>query len=221
MLDFWKYNKTDHIGGGLRPPKRVATEKNSYLATPEFVAPKRIDNRDLCIATSNQFQTPHCAGYATAGFLEVQNWKRLHYPEQLNGDAIYAEAKKIDGDTSDGTSLDSAAQAAINLGLVSGKLKYIGSDPSSIQFAIHTHTVCVAGFMITDEWNRVQKDTGMISDFGPSAKTLGGHAVLICGYDINGVYIQNSWGTDWGLYGFAQIPWPQTISQFMYGMLII
>jgi C1A family cysteine protease len=40
-------------------------------------------------------------------------------------------------------------------------------------------------------------------------KCLGGHAVLICGYDhINQVYIvRNSWGPDWGDKGYFYLPY--------------
>jgi hypothetical protein len=35
----------------------------------------------------------------------------------------------------------------------------------------------------------------------------GSHAVLAVGYDQYGVWIQNSWGTDWGYYGYGRISW--------------
>jgi hypothetical protein len=153
--------------------------------------------------------------------IEVRNWRTKHYPEQVDGDAIYREAKKIDGDNNDGTSLDSAGQAAINLGLVSGKLQFVNSDFDSIKYCIHTNLAFVAGFNITNEWNYTDKKTGQILDLGDKAVILGGHAILVCGYDEFGVYIQNSWGSSWGIYGFALIPWSKVSKQFMYGMVII
>jgi hypothetical protein len=216
-----QYKKTDFHGGGLIPSHRVKTPSNVFLASQQFYAPRRLDFRDMCIETSDQSTTPHCAGYSTAGMIEMYNWKRDHFPKQVDGAAIYNEAKDIDGDMNDGTSLDSAAQAAINLGLIQGALKFVEGDQDSIKFAVHTHSSFVAGFMITDEWNYVNKKTGAIADYGNSAQKLGGHAVLVCGYGPEGVYIQNSWGTDWGIYGFAIIPWPKVSQQFMYGMIII
>ena len=220
MFEFLKYKRTDFKAGGLLPAKRMMTAKNVVYTAQNFVAPKRIDNRDLCIGTSDQGQTSQCAAYATAGQIEVKNWKRLHYPAQIDPGPIYAEAKRLDGDNGSGTSLDNAAQAAINLGLITGEPKFINKDMDSIKFAVHTNEICVGGFLITDEWNYVNSQTGEISS-SASASVLGGHAVLICGYDQDGIYIQNSWSPDWGLYGFAILSWEKALQQFMYGMMIV
>ena len=218
---FGRYKKTNYKAGGLLPTRTVRSRNNTYVPAKKFVAPRRIDSRDMCIETSNQALTPRCAGYACAGFIEVQNWKQLHYPEQVDADLIYTEAKKIDGYEGDGTTLDAVANAAINLGLIQGKPKFIDEGLDNIKFAIHLKTVCMVGLNITDEWNEINKKTGEISDFGDSAIVLGGHAVLACGYDDKGLYIQNSWGSDWALYGFALLPWKLVTRQYMYGLVIV
>jgi intein/homing endonuclease len=178
-------------------------------------------------------KTHNCAGYSMAGYIEYHNWKTIHYPAQVDGDAIYAEAKKIDGNNSPGTYLRSAIQAAINLKLINGTPKYVdypsinqsGMDRAlkriiSIKFALHQYGVVLAGFRITDEWDWVDKKTGMIRDMGEKAKGKGGHAVLLCGYDMEGVYIQNSWGIFWGHYGFAVLSWKQYVQQIMQAMVV-
>lgn len=38
-------------------------------------------------------------------------------------------------------------------------------------------------------------------------QTLGGHAIAAFAYDQNGVWILNSWGTEWGRNGWAQLSW--------------
>ena len=187
-----KYKTTDYSGGYLRMDSVKFTSKNTLKESSKFVAPRKIDHRDLCIATDNQQDTPFCVGYSTAGFVEVKQWMARSYPEQEDAVAIYNEAKRIDGDDEDGTSLDSGINAALNLGIIKGKSKYIANDQESIKYAIHTNGVCVGGFLITDEWNTIHRDSGRISDFGPTAAQRGGHAVLLCGYDNTGLYIQNS-----------------------------
>ena len=74
--------------------------------------------------------------------------------------------------------------------------------------------------MITTDWNFVDKKTGMIKNT-PGAKTRGGHAVALCGYSDDGVYIQNSWSNTYGIHGFCILSWEQAKSQFMNGMVII
>lgn len=221
MFNFLKYKKTNFVGGGLMMPRTLKVDRQMVVKSPQFVAPKKLDFRDMCIQTSDQGQFPKCAAYATAGNIEVLNWKKMHYPEQVNPDPIYAEAKRLDGNTNDGTSLDHAAQAAINLGLIKGEIQFIDTNIDSMKFAIHTNTTFIGGFMITDEWNRVNSETGEISNYGDCAKKLGGHAVLVVGHSDVGLYIQNSWSSEWGIYGFALIPWAQVGKQYMYGVVVV
>ena len=44
----------------------------------------------------------------------------------------------------------------------------------------------------------------------------GGHAVIICGYDQEGVYIQNSWGRTWGFKGFCLMKWEDVLKTLIY-----
>lgn len=230
----FKYNKTDFESGGLLE-EDLLKSKRSILSVPsKFVAPRKIDSRDMCLSSSNQYKTPHCAGYTTAGYIEYNNWKSLHYPAQVDGDSIYAEAKKIDRNNRPGTTLRSAAKAAIRLNLINGTPKYV-DYPSvnasglskidkrilSIKFALHEFGVVLSGFKITNEWNYVNKKTGMIRDFSSGVVSRGGHAVLLCGYDNRGVYIQNSWGEAWGHHGFAILSWEKYVRQIMRAMVIV
>jgi len=233
LVDYFKYRKTEFESGGLVDDATPRSERNVMAVPQQFIAPIRIDSRDMCLSSSNQYQTPHCAGYTAAGYIEFHNWKTFHYPAQVDGDKIYAEAKKIDRNNRDGTTLKSASKAALNLQLIKGTPKYI-DYPSvnqstlnqeqkrilSIKFALHQHGVVLSGFRITNEWDYVDKKTGMIRDLGDGAQGRGGHAVLLCGYDDKGVYIQNSWGEGWGHYGFAILSWKQYHRQIMQAMVI-
>jgi hypothetical protein len=162
----------------------------------------------------------NCCGFGTAGFIEIQNWRINHFPEQVNGHAIYYEAKKIDGYPGDGTFVRYGVQAALTMGLTEGIGKHIGRDRMDLKFAIHQYYACIGALRITDEWNLVEKRTGIISNFGSNAKQIGGHCVLVVGYDDYGVYIQNSWSEDWALFGFALLSWEQWDRQWMEGMVI-
>ena len=53
-------------------------------------------------------------------------------------------------------------------------------------------------------WQNVGTD-GII-EYSPDL--TGGHAFAIVGYDQNGLWIQNSWGADWGAGGLARISYP-------------
>lgn len=192
----------------------------TVLATPDkFVAPASLDFRDMCIETSDQGDTPHCSGFSSAGYVEVQNWRVKHYPEQIDGSSLYYEAKKHDGYSGDGTFPYHTMQAAVTLGYISGNPVYVERDRNKVKFAIHGHSVCVGAFMITDEWNSVGNN-GVIPNWTGKTRDIGGHAVLICGYNSEGVYIQNSWGPMWGYFGFCFLSWEQFDKQFQNGMVI-
>lgn len=191
-----------------------------FCTTPQnFIAPPKLDFRDMCLQTNNQGQLPHCAGYATSGFCEVQNWKSKHYPEQLDGDKCYEKAKELEGQIYDGTTLEYAAQAAIELNYIQGAPKLISRTINDVKFAVHQYSCCIGGFLITSDWNMCNIKTGIIPQ-SENPSVLGGHAVLICGYDQNGVYIQNSWSQEWGLYGFCFLSWQQFSQQYVYAMVI-
>ena len=51
-------------------------------------------------------------------------------------------------------------------------------------------------------WDEPDPESGRIA---MRREKLGGHAFAIVGYDHEGLWIQNSWGRDWGLGGFAHI----------------
>ncbi len=52
-------------------------------------------------------------------------------------------------------------------------------------------------------WN-IPDAEGFI-DFDETSKNTGGHAFLLVGYDEQGFWIQNSWGSEWANRGFAHI----------------
>jgi hypothetical protein len=217
---FSNYKKTDHKPFGLMlETEPIPVEK---VITPEygFIAPNKIDHRDLCIPTDNQENTPHCTGYSTAGYIEIKHWQKKHFPQQYDATAIYKAAKKLDGFSGDGSWAKFTVEGAKNLGMIEGNFKHIRKNPIDLKFAILEYGACIGSFMITNEWNQVNKNTGQIRNFGHKANRLGGHAVLICGYDENGVYIQNSWGTAWGIWGFGWLSWEQFKKQFMGGVVI-
>jgi hypothetical protein len=217
---FSKYKKSDYSGGFCLEDNEPIVASRSLKAVRNFVAPRRIDNRDMCLRSSNQGNLPHCSGYGTAGYIEVFNWRTKHYPEQIDGSKIYEAAKLLDGMPNvQGSNLRSAANGAINLGLIKGEYQPVGKTINDIKFAIHEYGTVILGFRITSEWNLVDSKTGKIS-ISNNPTSLGGHCILGAGFDEEGLYIQNSWG-DWGIYGFAIIPWQLFSLQLMDACVIV
>ena len=217
---FSNYKKINYKPVGLQLEKYPLAREEILATEPTFVAPNKIDHRDFCIPTDNQADTPYCTGYATAGYIEIKHWQKKHFPKQYDATNIYHAAKALDNFIGDGSWVKFAVEGAKNLGMIDGDVKHVAKGSDDLRFAILEYGACIGSFMITNEWNQVNKKDGKIKDLGDNANLLGGHAVLICGYDKDGVYIQNSWGKDWGIWGFAWLSWEQVYNQFMGGVVI-
>ena len=81
-----------------------------------------------------------------------------------------------------------------------------------IKWEINSHHFIVAGFRVTNQWMGGNPD-GFIEL--PSGEVIGGHAVIILGYDDNkqAVRVLNSWGKNWGTNGltwlhYDWLKWP-------------
>lgn len=214
---FSRYHHTDFKAGGLVLGDSVL---RASLVSKSFVSPAYIDSRPYCIESSNQGDSSACAGFTMAGLKEIRNWQDTGVPVQFDGHACYAKAKSIDGrPQSPGTTLDHALAAAAKLGWFADSASIIGvSGERELRFALHRHGACAVGLRITEEWNSVNKTTGYIAD-DPEARVMGGHAVLACYYDKDGVGVQNSWG-DWGCAGFGRLTWAQFRRQFVCGVAV-
>ena len=189
-----------------------------------IVTPLKIDNRRMCAVTDNQASTPHCAGYSICNLCESLIWKKTGRLINLNADQVYAKAKQLDNDlNSDGTTLEAAIKAAIMLGgfgSQSNNIKigyvYNGRDDATIALIkrnLHKYSFLHAGFSIDDGWYDATNEDYIIKR---GRQGLGGHAILLVGYDQTGVYIQNSWSQAWGSKGFAILPWNLVKEQLIY-----
>lgn len=211
--------KSKFKGGGLVVEEKKNISLSAVKAPSKFTAPSYIDSRPYCLEASNQGAESSCAGFSMAGYIEVYNWKNTHIQEQIDGQSIYMEAKKLDGNPlQEGTTLSAAIEAAKKKNLISAKLKTrIIENKKDVQYALHRYGVCIAGFIITEDWNTVDTKTGYIAR--RDSTKLGGHAVLLCWYDSMGVGWQNSWG-NWGAKGFGRCRWDQFEDQFIYAAVL-
>ena len=81
-------------------------------------------------------------------------------------------------------------------------------DLVSIHSAMAEVGILYATASVHAGWSSIKKD-GIIPF---SEKIIGGHAFAIVAYDHRGLWIQNSWGKDWGFKGFALISYDDWLS---------
>jgi len=193
--------------------------KDRLLRAPHgFSAPEYIDSRSYCLPANHQGVESICAGVAVAGYVEVQRWKETHIAQQVDGREIYSKAHKWIP-AADGTTLEYAFKAAQALGYYTDRHIEYFTTKKDLTFALHSHTACVVGMDITDNWNKTNVKTGWIGE-GDDEK-IGGHAVLACWYDDDGFGWQNSWSGRWGVDGFGRMRWSQFDKEFVYGAVLV
>lgn len=146
-----------------------------------------------------------CTGNALAGALECDpcyGALPAAHPalDESLAVAVYSAAEKIDGGAGyppedNGSSGPSAAQAAVNMGLISGYLHCFSL--ADVLDALQQHPVMIGanwytGFDSPDS-------TGLVA-IGPGDTIRGGHEFLCRGVDVTSqvLYFDNSWGAGWG-----------------------
>ncbi len=73
----------------------------------------------------------------------------------------------------------------------------------------------VLGIPIYPEFDRASASNPLVGLPLANETSRGGHAVFASKYDANGVWVENQWGTSWGLNGWAELSWA-FISQYAY-----
>lgn len=142
----------------------------------------------------DQGETSQCVGYAWAHYLTNSPVKQFLPP-----DGIYHLAQRFDqwaGEGYEGTSVRAGAKVLKHLGYLSA-YKW-GSSIEQALLALQTSPIVLGinwyeGMMQTDSY-------GMIT---PSGEMLGGHAILVNGYnlELERFRLKNSWGQQWGISG--------------------
>lgn len=215
-----------HKVGFCKIPSNIGNIPALKASSEKFVAPATVDLRDYCTKTEDQGSKPWCAAYTAAQWCENIKWRINDYPEDVDPTWIYSYAKSVDGDPNgDGTTLVAVLEALLDKKLFDSskcRIKVIGSGNSakdSIRFAVHKFGCILGAFNITDEWYSARNGNTSVKA-QRVYNSVGGHAVLICGYNRDGVIIQNSWGLNWGSYGFGLITWNAFEQQFLYAAVL-
>lgn len=147
----------------------------------------------------DQGNTPHCVGYAWAGFgISVpvfDNWGNAQ------GEDIYYRAKVIDGEpgAEDGSTTRSGVQAFMQVGMLLNNAYAFANNITDVTDWLLTSGPVIVGTnwyegMFYPDANNVVSISGQIA---------GGHEYMLSGYDTvsNLLLCTNSWGTSFGMNG--------------------
>ena len=130
--------------------------------------------------------------------------------------ALYSAAETIDGDgpyppNDNGSCGLSVCKAALNEDLISGYTHCLSQ--ADVLDALQTSPV-ILGVNWYDSFD-TPDSSGLIS-ISPGAQVRGGHEILARGIDVDArtVFLDNSWGTDWGVSGSFTMSWA-TLEQLL------
>lgn len=201
----------EHKAGGLRESK---CKLGRSFAVPEaWEFPEYIDGRPYLLPADDQGRTSECAAYSTAGIEESLNWFKTGKRVSIDPHPLYLRAKELDGEPGEdtGTTLDSILKAARLMGYFERVNAYDINNDVDLRYALHKFPMALVGLKIHDGWNKTPSD-GRVPN---GTRFLGGHALIACYYDRDGVEGVNSWGIRWGRNGFWRLTWKQYAEQFM------
>ncbi|MGI8423592.1 MAG: C1 family peptidase [Chloroflexota bacterium] len=149
--------------------------------------------------TLNQGSTPHCTGFAWAGWLAAT--PVLTRCDDARGHDIYARCKAIDGYAGDGTYIRAGAKVMQTAGHL---LTYVwAADLDDLARWVLTMGPVVMG----TAWHEAMFDPDEDGVMHPEGRVVGGHAYLVRGYSATRrqFRVVNSWGNGWGQNGQAWI----------------
>jgi len=208
----WRHTGT-LVLGDIKAKKLAA--RHILKAPPGWDCPDKIDNSAYCTALENQGPNPWCAAYSMGQLLSASYWREFHFRHDFPEDKLYAAAKAIDRNNSEGTTLESIMQAARRMDYGLGYMAAMPEEDEEqvyevedVIFAIHKYGLVLVGMQITEGWNKLNPD----GTIGPDTKAIGGHGVLVSGYSrsCNLIWGPNWWGKNWGKGGW----WMMTLDQF-------
>ena len=210
----------DHKVGFLTIPRNIdELPRLSLAAGQKFVLPQKIDLRYWDLQPKDQKDTPRCAAFAAASYVENILWRKNGYPLKVDPSWIYDDAKKLDGNPGEsGTSLVAVLQAILNKGMFNPdycKIKILRTI-DQVKLAIHKYGTCLIGVMVTGEYYLCNRNKHSVCGEGEQG-FLGGHALQCVGLQPDGIICRNSWGDLFGYDGNFIIAWEQLSRQFIYG----
>lgn len=196
------------------------TARHILKAPTGWDCPERLDNSAYCTPLESQGRNPWCAAYSAGQLLSASYWRWAHVRHDMPEEALYRFAKQYDQDPrSDGTTLENILSAMSGVDLGVGIRPTIETESvwklPDILFGVHKYGLVLVGLQITEGWNRLNTD----GSIGPDTRSIGGHAVLVSGYDqrCRLIWGPNWWGRQWGKGGWWVMTYDQFVEQFAYG----
>lgn len=231
------------IGGCKRGPEDI---RDFRMVCAARDLPRKVDLRHLCSPVEHQDQLNSCTANAAVGAMEMLERKQGIEQRDLSRLFVYWNTRVLDGSTDKdiGSYISSSMRAikaqgaclesvwpydtstvftkpsddAYRDGMERQAIEYarVEQGPGILQALSREFPVCF-GMMLYASFDPVAGRTGVAPVPQPGEYRVGGHAMLIVGYDLDEqmYLVRNSWGSRWGDGGYCKIPFEMVDSPAM------
>lgn len=171
-------------------------DRDAIMNMRQEAVPDKYEVKDVD-SVMDQGSDPICAAVSLS---EILNWRKsirgVRRPAKISPYDIYDLREDKD---QQGMILRDAIKSIQKVGVdgerIQGYARII--DPVSAKVALMLNGPLVIGIYCYNYGNRFWAGQG---------SNLGGHAVILTGWDKDGFTLQNSWGTEWGRSGRSVFP---------------
>ena len=187
---------------------------------PQVVLPPELDLRNKLQPIRDQGKQGACAAMAGAAMKECQEFTDTLLNEYLSPQFIY----NLRDGSDEGMYMRDLMSILRNKGVCTEKLfpygksgyptevaldegiKYIIQSYAAVKTidelktSLYLNGACIIAVPVYNFTERMWYQR-------PGDEILGGHALAVVGYNINGFIIRNSWGDDWGQEGYCVMPY--------------
>ena len=207
----------------------------SHAVLTRAPLPAVVDHRAAMLPIRNQGNEGACSGFSTAANREAAlALAGIQLPDYLSPAYLYARTRMAEGSFPQDAGATIAdefgtlqaygvcpesflpyaqdpSEAPTPTADVAARQFRIGqplavdwSDPDNVKQVLASGRVVTIGFEVFQSFERTGPD-GIVPDLLPDEPLLGGHGVLVVGYDdANGWWIvRNQWGQGWGAAGYC------------------
>jgi hypothetical protein len=192
-----------HHGGRVFDRQREFDEKSRRYPIRAFTLNKKRRGYTWSVPVHlDQGSEGACVGFGWAHELAARPYKVTGIDNSA-ALQLYQEARRVDewpGEDYDGTSVLAGAKVAAQHKKIHEYRWAFGED--DLALAVGYKGPAVIGV----NWYENMFEPDRDGYLAPSGDLLGGHCVLVYGYDASGFYrIWNSWGPSWGQGGTAKV----------------
>lgn len=215
-------------------PRRDDIAYRPKIARMEAQIPVKVDLSDKLPTCWDQGQEGSCTGHGCGAAIAF-----IHPGFMPSRNMIYFDGRELEGDTDQDsgaqisdvisglathgvchestwpydamTLLEAPSEEAYQEALPQKIKQYARvSDLEDLKSCLAEGFPVVIGFSVYDNFESPEMaKTGLLTLPGPNDELLGGHCVLVTGYDESTrlCLVRNSWGTSWGLNGNFHMPY--------------